>query len=161
VDRFACQGRLPLERLVEVVHVRLVVPAVVDLHRHRVDRRFEGIRRIGQWRQTVGHGRSPSTGADLWVRSARACGRGRRSRLIYLRPVARQARIGRANHRRNRMRIFAIMTLTVLGSCAVASGGSAGEDKTSDQDRMQGAWDIVSLMEKGKAIPKDETKSLD
>jgi hypothetical protein len=45
----------PLERLVRVVHVRLVVLAVVDLHRARVDVRLEGVVRVRQVGQCESH----------------------------------------------------------------------------------------------------------
>src|SRR5262249_23086691 len=37
----------------ETRHVRLVVPVVMDLHRLRVDVRFEGVEGVGQLRQRV------------------------------------------------------------------------------------------------------------
>ena len=40
-----------LDRFVEVRHVRSVMFAVVDLHRHLVDGLFEGVGRIGQIRE--------------------------------------------------------------------------------------------------------------
>jgi uncharacterized protein (TIGR03067 family) len=36
-----------------------------------------------------------------------------------------------------------------------------GVDKASDLDRLQGTWEIVALVEKGKAIPADEIKTLE
>ena len=43
-----CRAGCRLQGLVQVVHVRLVVPAVVDLHRHLVDGRLQGVGGIGQ-----------------------------------------------------------------------------------------------------------------
>src|SRR5262249_9844142 len=54
--RLVLQVRGAFEGLVEVVDVGLVVPAVVDLHRHRVDVRLQGVRRVGQRRKGVRHG---------------------------------------------------------------------------------------------------------
>jgi|SRR5947209_13000980 len=55
------------------------------------------------------------------------------------------------------MRHFGFVALTALCAGAVVS---AGDDKAGDQDRLQGAWEVVSLLENGKAIPNDETKAL-
>ena len=56
------------------------------------------------------------------------------------------------------MRILAMITLAALASGAVVT---AGADKTSDLDRIQGSWAVVALVENGKGIPKDETDRLD
>jgi uncharacterized protein (TIGR03067 family) len=56
------------------------------------------------------------------------------------------------------MRQFGIVAFTM---CCCSAIVGAGEEKTSDLDRMQGAWEIVSLVEKGTAIPADETKRLE
>lgn len=56
------------------------------------------------------------------------------------------------------MRQWILIALTVVGAGAVIA---VGKDMNGDLDRMQGAWDIVSLVEGGKAIPEDETKTLE
>ena len=56
------------------------------------------------------------------------------------------------------MRPTAIIVCTVLGVIGMVR---AGTDKTSDLDRIQGSWDIVGLVEKGKKIPDEETKLIE
>ena len=51
VDRHLREVRVPASGLVQVVHVGLVVLVVVNLHRQRVDVRFERIEGVGQRRQ--------------------------------------------------------------------------------------------------------------
>src|SRR5262249_32943958 len=46
---------LAFQRLVQVIDVGLVVPALVDLHRHLVDVRLQGVRGIRQRGQSVSH----------------------------------------------------------------------------------------------------------
>jgi hypothetical protein len=50
------ERRVVLEEIVGVGDVGLVVLAVVDLHRLRVDVRSEGIESVGQFRKFEGHG---------------------------------------------------------------------------------------------------------
>jgi uncharacterized protein (TIGR03067 family) len=46
----------------------------------------------------------------------------------------------------------------IFGSAALVQ---AGNDKTGDLDRIQGAWQIVALVEKGKKVPDEDTKDLE
>ena len=64
------------ERLVQVVHVGLVVLVVVDLHRLGVDVRLEGVERVGQGRQGERHDATPGKGDGVRFR-----GRARPDRL--------------------------------------------------------------------------------
>ena len=54
-----------VERGVQVRHVGLVVLAVMDLHRLRVDVRFERCEVVGQRGQCMSHGTSLLKGADI------------------------------------------------------------------------------------------------
>jgi hypothetical protein len=49
--------RLPRQRFVQIVHIRLVMPPVMDLHRPRVDKRLQRVHRVRQLRQRVRTGR--------------------------------------------------------------------------------------------------------
>ncbi len=53
------------------------------------------------------------------------------------------------------MRHVAIATISLLWA-----GGAVLADTITDLDRIQGGWQVVSLVEEGKAIPADETKAL-
>ena len=54
LNRFSGQVRLPGDCLVQVVDVGGMVFVVVNLHRPRVNMRFQGVHRIGQRRQGEG-----------------------------------------------------------------------------------------------------------
>jgi hypothetical protein len=54
-NRFRFQRGVTRDRLVEVIDIRLMVPAVVDLHRHLVDGGFQGVGRIGERGNYVCH----------------------------------------------------------------------------------------------------------
>jgi uncharacterized protein (TIGR03067 family) len=47
------------------------------------------------------------------------------------------------------------LCLTLVGACFLHAG------EGDDLDRMRGAWQVVSLVEEGKAIPKSETDLLE
>ena len=55
------QGGMVLEEIVGVGDVRLVMLAVMDFHRLRIDMRREGVGGVGEFRKFVSHG-------DDWVR---------------------------------------------------------------------------------------------
>src|SRR5712672_1690116 len=54
-ERLGFQRGVAGDGLVEVVHIRLVMAVVMDLHRQRVKVGFEGCLVIGQGREFVGH----------------------------------------------------------------------------------------------------------
>src|SRR5262249_35818520 len=53
-----------LDRTVQVVDVRRVVPVVVDLHRLGVDVRFDRVEGVGQRGQYKGHSETPLNGEN-------------------------------------------------------------------------------------------------
>ena len=63
LDGLRLEAGVAGEGLVEVVHVGLVMPAVVDLHRQRVDVRFERVLGVGQGGEGVAMVVSPSWGS--------------------------------------------------------------------------------------------------
>lgn len=63
----------------------------------------------------------------------------------------------RVMEKQNAMKYHKLSVLLLLGSVCFVH---AGETET-DLDKLQGAWQIVSLVEKGKAIPAAETDVLE
>ena len=55
LDRLALQLGILLERGIEIVHIRLMMLAVMDLHRLLVDERLERVVGVGKRRKFVGH----------------------------------------------------------------------------------------------------------
>jgi uncharacterized protein (TIGR03067 family) len=53
------------------------------------------------------------------------------------------------------MRHVAIAAIALMWA-----GIAVRADTTTDLDHIQGGWDVVSLVEEGKAIPAEETKAL-
>ena len=53
LDRQIEKTRMLLERAVEVAHIRGVMFPVVNLHRTRIDVRFERVKRVGQIRERM------------------------------------------------------------------------------------------------------------
>jgi uncharacterized protein (TIGR03067 family) len=53
------------------------------------------------------------------------------------------------------------LTLTIALFSMVLTVARAGEFDENDFDRMQGTWRVVSLTEKGKAVPAAETEVLE
>ena len=99
-----CRVGVALQGLVEVVHVGLVMPVVVDLHRHRVDGRLQGVGGVRQ----------------------RGQGEAMASSRLELGKLLPRRLTGETAHHPRRIGNLCFRAVTATGAIRAAGGGGTG-----------------------------------